>query len=94
MLHCFSAIHSSCLKVPASKGEEDTFPFLFCAHLRLCESLCECETRRHALNKTNTEDPRAKQCPRSPLKQTVLLLLTFVSCLSFQRCSDARYSDH
>lgn len=48
MLHCFSAIHSSCLKVPVSTGEEDALlfsVFLF-VHLCLCETVSEEESKK------------------------------------------------
>lgn len=63
MLHCFSAIHSSCLKVPASKGEEDTFLFLSALSVRIC--VCanlslQGRQEVYALNETNMADPWVK----------------------------------
>lgn len=63
MLHCFSAIHSSCLKVSASKGEEDAFLFFFpsvliCVCVNLCVPLRQ---DGHVLNEINMADPSAQQ---------------------------------
>lgn len=38
VLHCFPAIHSSCLKVPASEGRKGHLVFL--QHQYLCRSIC------------------------------------------------------
>ena len=63
VLHCFSAIHSSCLKVPASKGEEDHI-FFPCASV----FVWACEPRQRAQSKVNKEDPQAKECPKVCIK--------------------------
>lgn len=80
-LHCFPAIHSSCLKVPAFKGEEDTFLFFLSECICICMNLCVCIWDKTPCAERKKYGGALETLGMQGLQRTMVRQLTFVSCI-------------